>query len=106
MPRRRRQSARRELNALDVMNAYVAAQGHGCAGVTEDLRDVDHLYGVFLRAGAREGSWAHEAFVTGSPRPCETMERGVDAFGDPIPVLRCGSACLFGGSTDESPTAD
>ena len=101
MPRRKRQSARREPNALDVMNAYVAAQGHGCAGIPQDLRDLAYLYDVFLRAGAREGSWAHEAFVAGSPRPCETMERGVDAFGDPIPVLHCGSSCLFGGPTDE-----
>jgi hypothetical protein len=101
MPRRKRQSARREPDALDVMNAYVAAQGHGCAGVRDDLRDVDYLYGVFLRAGAREGSWAHEAFVAGSPRPCETLERGVDAFGDPIPVLSCGTACLFGGDSDD-----
>jgi hypothetical protein len=96
MPRRKRQSSRREPNPFDVMNAYVAAQGYGCAGVPEDLRDVEYLYGVFLRAGAREGSWAHEAFVVGSPRPCETMQRGADAFGEPFPVLTCGSACLFG----------
>lgn len=101
MPRRKRQSARREPNGLDVMNAYAAAQGHGCAGVPDDLRDLDYLFGVFLRADAREGSWAHEAFVVGSPRPCETMRRGVDAFGDPIPDLRCGSACMFGGDDDE-----
>jgi hypothetical protein len=101
MPRRRRQSVRREPDALDVMNAYVAAEVHGCGGVAEDLRDVDYLYGVFLRVGAREGSWAHEAFVAGSPRPCETMRVGVDAFGGPGPVLSCGSACMFRGDADE-----
>jgi hypothetical protein len=100
MPRRKRHSTRREPNGLDLLNAYVAAAGHGCAGVPDDLRDVEYLYGVFLRVGAREGSWAHEAFVVGSPRPCETMRRDVDAFGDPIPVLRCGSACLFGTDDD------
>jgi len=101
MPRRKRQSARREPNGLELLNAYAAAQGHGCSGVPVELRDMDYLYKVFLGAGAREGSWAHEAFVAGSPRPCETMRRGIDAFGDPLPVLRCGAACIFGGVADD-----
>lgn len=95
MPRRKRRSVRREANPLDVLNAFVSAQGHGCAGIPADLRDLDDLFGVFMLAGAREGTWAYEAFVVGSPRPCETQVRGEDAFGDPVPPLVCGTACLF-----------
>ena len=100
MPRRKRASRRRELDPLDVMNAFVGAQGSGCAGVPSDLRDVDALFSVFMSVGASEGSWAHEAFSVGSIRPCETMRRKPDAWGEVPPPLECGKACMFGADDD------
>lgn len=101
MPRRRRQSVRREVSGLDLLNAYVSAQGFGCAGIAEEFRDLDLLFETFLKVGAREGSWAHEAFVVGSPRPCETQVRGDDPWGDPIPPLTCRRECLFDGDAED-----
>lgn len=102
MPRRRRQSARREMNGLDLLNAYVAAETVGCSGIPKELRDLVDLHDVFVRVGSREGSWAHEAFVAGSPRPCETMDPYEDPFGDPVPPVRCGHSCLFLGRAADS----
>ena len=91
---------RREFDGLDLLNAYVGAEAFGCAGIPAEFRDVDAMYDAFLRVGAPPGSWAHEAFVVGSPRPCETMVRGEDAWGDPVPLLTCGRWCLFDGGAD------
>jgi len=96
MPRRKRAGRRRELDALDLMGAFVGAQSSGCAGVPPHLRDVDAMFSVFMTVGAPDGSWAQEAFGVGSVRPCETMRREPDAWGETPPPLQCGSACMFG----------
>lgn len=95
MPRRKRQSARREVNGLDLLNAYVAAETFGCSGIPKELRDLVELHDVFERVGSREGSWAHEAFVAGSPRPCETKDPYEDPFDESLSTLECGASCLF-----------
>jgi hypothetical protein len=101
MPRRKRQSVRREWNGLDVAVAYSGAQAFGCSGVMPDHADLEALFDVFLKVGAEEGSWAHEAFVVGSPRPCETMVQREDPFGQPVEPVECGAACLFRWSDDD-----
>jgi hypothetical protein len=101
MPRRKRQSVRREWNPLDVAVAYSAAQALGCGAVRPDFADLEALFDEFMRVGAKPGSWAHEAFHAGSPRPCETMDVPVDPFGGDGEPLRCGESCLFRWTTDE-----
>jgi hypothetical protein len=95
MPRRKRSSSRREVNALDAMSAFASAQAGGCSMIPDNVRDLDALYTVFDLVGADPGSWAHEAFVRGSERPCETMAPQHDGFGV-VEAPGCGSTCLFG----------
>jgi hypothetical protein len=97
MPARIRQDRRRPVT-LDDLNALVAAQVGGCAAIPEQHRDADLMYRVTeLLPDLQAGSWAHQAFVIGDVRPCESMAARHDGF-DVLEPLTCGTACMFAGA--------
>lgn len=99
MPRRARQSKRREANPLDVMVALANVSVSGCAAIPDDVT-LDELRHMSERGSRRDSAtcWGHLAFVLGLERPCEALEVDDPWTGRTESAgLTCGARCRFAG---------